>query len=110
MNSETLYAYHTVYDTVKQMACKIHKVVVSIEARLIVHECKKKECRLEEQANRLHIKAEKLCCDAEAKNCMTLVTEAKSLRPKRKLKRKALDSAKKEAEFAEKRLKLIDKE
>ena len=73
-------------------------------------ECKKKERRLEEEANRLITKADKLCYDAEAKNSMALVTEANALRAKSKLKRKELDSAKNQTELAEKKLKLIQKE
>ena len=144
MDTETLCAYRTVYDAVKQMACKVHEVVVDkemlqsckfsrqrycahmeeqkekskaaaaaskiTEAKHEVDECKKKERRLEEEANRLITKADKLCYDAEAKNSMALVTEANALRAKSKLKRKELDSAKNQTELAEKKLKLIQKE
>ena len=47
--------------------------------RLEVDECKKKEHRLEADANRLLDKADKLCEDAEHKNRMTLLIEANGL-------------------------------
>lgn len=78
------------------------------EIRLEVDECKKKEHRLEGDANRLLTKADKLCHEAEAKNMISLVTEANALRTKSKLKRKELEVAQKETETAQKKLKLMN--
>lgn len=77
------------------------------QQQLEVAEFKNKLVRLEADSDRLLAKADRLCEEAEAKNKISLLTEANALRAKSKLKRKELEKTKEEAEAAEKKLKLM---
>ena len=77
------------------------------QQQLEVAEFKKKLMRLEADSDRLLAEADRLCEEAEAKNKISLLSEANALRAKSKLKRKELEKTKEDAEAAEKKLKLM---
>ena len=102
--SHQQYRAHVVKQKNKTSAAEEKKKEIWLE----VDECKKKEHRLEEVANRLLTNADKLCHGVEVKNRISLVTEANALRTKSKLNGKELEVAIKETETAQKKLKLMN--